>query len=153
MGVRVQMDRVWRRAARWIVEVMSSVSEGMGFVLPGMDLDSRLVRNQEAVLRTLAVGCSSVGGFVMDVIRNRMSSKILAAARLMSRSEMLVWKLTVDGIRGLSKPFAQVVGTGMESDMAGPSSCQQRSVSEPQEISKSVLKPFMSVVLRQTLGM
>jgi hypothetical protein len=141
MGVRVQMDRVWRRAARWIVEVTRSASEGMGFVLPGMDRDARLVRNQEAVLRILAVGFASLGRFVMDVIRNRMSSKSLAAVRLIPRSVMLIWKLTVDEIKGLSKPFAQVVGTGMESDQAGPSSCQQRSVSEPQEISKSVLKP------------
>lgn len=82
---------------------------------------------------------------MMEVTRKRMSSRILAAASLRSRAAQFVWKGTVDGIKGLSKPFAQVVGTGIMSARVGPSSYQQTSVSVLQEISKSVPES-MSVV-------
>lgn len=90
---------------------------------------------QDAVLLIFSVVFFSLGGSVVEITRKWTSSNISAAASVRPRFAMLSSKLESGGINVLSKPLAHVVGTWILSAKNGPSSCQQTSVSKPDEIS------------------
>jgi hypothetical protein len=109
------------------------------------NIDSRLVRSQEAVLRILSAAAefppvfegdnASAIAFVIDVVRNRTSSRILDDAGDKPIGSDMLTKETSDGISGQSKPSGHDVATGISAGPAESPDCQYKVDSKQQAIS------------------